>query len=117
MKSIDIENKIIDAIENHKTILIKFKYGLGQELEIEFDPYIYGSDTMQYGFVWGFLPSSGLFYKLIFDFIISVRSTNKKFTVEPDTMYLYAIEEDHRIRVKEMDEPNLRVWARTAPVS
>lgn len=107
----EIEEKIIHAIENHETLLIKMKYGLGNELEVEFDPYIYGSDIMQYGFVWGFLPWNGLMYKIICDFILSVKSTKKKFTVQPYAIYLYAIEEEHRIRVREMNEPELRVYA------
>lgn len=110
MKSTDIEKKIIEAIENHKTILITFKYGLGDDLEIEFDPYIYGSDTMQYGFVWGFLPWSNLFYKLMFDFIISVKTTGKIFKIQSDAIYLYAMEEEHYHTIIEMHEPKGRIY-------
>ncbi|SHG04219.1 hypothetical protein SAMN05444274_1258 [Mariniphaga anaerophila] len=107
----NIDEKIIKAIEDHETLLIKMKYGLGNELEIEFDPYIYGSDTMQYDFVWGFLPWSNLMYKIMIDFIISVSSTKKKFKIQSDAIYLYAIEEEHRQSVKEMYEPEVRVYA------
>ena len=111
MTKLEIEKTILKAIENSQSIKIKFKYGLGNETELLFDPYIYGSDTMQYEFVWGFLPESLLHYRLMADFIISAKLTNTKFEVQSDSMYLYSIEEEHRCRVAGMQEPKLRVYA------
>lgn len=107
----NIDEKIENAIQNHKTILINTKYGLGQELEVEFDPYIIGSDTMQYGFVWGFLPWNNLMYKFILNNLLSVKITDKTFKVQSDVIYLYAIEEEHYYSVTEMYEPEVRVYA------
>ena len=107
----DKEEKITKAIEDHETLLIKMKYGLGNELEVEFDPYIYGSDTMQYRFVWGYLPWSNLYYKLIEDFIISIKKTNKKFEFNSGAMYINSIEEEHYASLKEMYEPRVRVFS------
>jgi hypothetical protein len=106
-----IEEKIIHAIENHETLLIKMKYGLGNELEVEFDPYIYGSDIMQYGFIWGFLPWNRLYYKLMVDFIISIEKTNKKFELNTKAMYINSSEEEFYASLKEMYEPQVRVFS------
>lgn len=111
MNRSEIEKIIIDATENHKTILVKMKHGLGKELEVEFDPYIYGSDTMQYQFIWGFLPWSNQIYKIMFDCIISVKLLDKIFVVQSDALYLFAIEEEHWSCVKEMYEPEIRIYS------
>ena len=107
----DYEQKIIKAIEDHETLLIKMKYGLGNELELEFDPYIYGDDIMQYKFVWGYLPWSKLYYKLMVDFIISIKKTNKKFELNKGAMYINSLEEKHYASLKEMYEPRVRVFS------
>ena len=107
----DNEEKIIAAIENHETLLVKMKYGLGNEFEVEFDPYIFGDDIMQYKFVWGYLPSNKLYYKLIVDFIISIKKTNKKFEFNKGAMYINSFEEEHYASLKEMYEPRVRVFS------
>ena len=111
MKKLEIEKTILKAIENNQTIKIKLKHGLGNEIELLFEPYIYGTDTMQHEFVWGFLPESLFHYRLMADFIISAKLTNTKFEVQFDSIYLYSIEEEHRCRVAGMEEPKLRVYA------
>lgn len=76
-------------------MVVTLKYSGGSELETEMNPYILGEDIMQYEFVWGFLPHSGNYYKLELDKVVSVKDTIKRFKVEPEAVYLYAIEERH----------------------
>jgi hypothetical protein len=106
------QEKIIEtinkAIDNQLTLTIIYKYGLGETVEVNFNPYIYGADTMQYDFVWGFLTHSGLHYKMFIRFIESAKLTTKKFTVESDSIYLYAIEEEHWNRIKEIEQPEMK---------
>ncbi len=92
--------KIIDtidkAIQEKKALILRVKHGLGSTLEdIGFEPYIYGDDTLQYPFVWGYLSHSGLFYKLLLDHIISAKLTEESFSVRPEACYQYALEEEH----------------------
>lgn len=98
-----IENRIKHAIESRTTMLVVLKYSGGMELEAELNPYIFGEDIMQYEFVWGFLPHSGNFYKLELDKIISVKNTIKRFSIEPEAVYLYALEERHTAVVAPWD--------------
>lgn len=43
------------AIKNRLTVKIKIRHKLGEKIEIDFQPYIFGADMMQYDFVWGFI--------------------------------------------------------------
>jgi hypothetical protein len=110
MKHFEIDEIIKRAILDNQTITVKFKHGTGDELELDFDPYIYGDDTMQYGFVWGYLPTNLLFYKFMVDSIISVKLTQQTFIVHSEARYLYSLEEEHWGRVKAIEEPVLHVY-------
>ena len=111
MTKLEIGNTVQMAIENAQSVTIKFKHGVGEELTLPFDPYIYGDDTMQYSFVWGYLPQNNLYYKFMFDIVTSVKLTPDKFSVKDDAVYLYAIEEEHWCRVSGIEEPELRIYA------
>lgn len=95
-----IENRIRHAIASFTTMQVLIKNSHGEEMDIEMDPYIYGADIMQYVFVWGFLPHSRNFYKLELDKIINIKDTLKRFSVEPEAVYLYGIEEEQGAVVK-----------------
>jgi hypothetical protein len=90
-----IKQAIKKAIDSNKTLDLTIKHGVGDTIEISLDPYILGSDTMQYDFVWGYIPFNKLYYKLILDFILSARVSEKKFEVQNDAVYLFALEEEH----------------------
>ncbi|MDN4165038.1 hypothetical protein QWY31_05960 [Cytophagales bacterium LB-30] len=94
-----VNRKTIDelkyAVNNRLTIKVKMKHGLGDNLEIEIDPYIIGSDLMQYDFIWGYISHSRTFYKLMLNFVQSIKLTSKNFKTLPKTVYLYSNEEDH----------------------
>ena len=96
------------AIDNHLTLTVVYKYGLGDTIEVNFNPYIYGSDIMQYEFVWGFLTNNPMHYRMLVDFIVSAKLTTKKFTVESDSIYLYALEEEHWNRIKEFEQTGVK---------
>ena len=106
------QEKIIEtinkAIDNHLTLTVVYKYGLGDTVEVNFNPYIYGSDIMQYEFVWGFLTNNPMHYRMLVDFIVSAKLTTKKFTVESDSIYLYALEEEHWNRIKEFEQTGVK---------
>lgn len=90
-----IKDELKKAIKSRLTVQIKIKHGLGDNMEIDMNPYIVGSDFLQYDFVWGFTPHNRTFYKLTLAFVQSLELTEKKFNIEPGTVYLYAIEEEH----------------------
>ena len=104
----EIVSTIEKAIDNHLTLTVMYKYGFGDPIEVNFNPYIYGSDIMQYDFVWGFLTNNPMHYKMLVDFIVSAKLTTKKFTVESDSIYLYASEEEHWNRIKEIEQPEMK---------
>jgi hypothetical protein len=90
----EFQTSLHEAIKQGKELQIKIKYNLGGDLEVEFQPYIYGSDTMQHEFAWGFLTHSGLYYKFRLTDIISGKFTGATYKVRPDAFYLYSIEEE-----------------------
>jgi hypothetical protein len=59
------EKLIRQAITEKRTLQIK--YGLGQNITIQLNPYIFGSDMMQYDFVWGFIYSPQRHFLQAFD--------------------------------------------------
>jgi hypothetical protein len=99
----NIELKLVHAINTKTKLILTVKYGLGDELTVDFDPYIYGEDIMQYPFVWGFLPHSRNFYKFGLDRIIEAKDTIKRFLIESDAVYLYGLEESHKAVVKGLE--------------
>jgi hypothetical protein len=86
---------IREAIKTQRELLLTVKHGLGDELEVPFQPYIQGQDKMQYEFVWGYLSYSMVFYKLYIENIISAKLTDVTYTVLPNACYQYALEEEH----------------------
>lgn len=90
-----IEEKIKEAVETSKQVNIKMLYGLGNEISIEFQPYIYGQDIMQFSFVWGYIPFNRVFYKIHLDNIKSVQVTEITYTVLPGAIYMWSLEEEH----------------------
>lgn len=91
----DISSLIREAIETSKQIIVKMKYGLGTEITVDFQPYIHGHDIMQFEFTWGYLPFNKVFYKIHLENIISINISEITFTVLPEAIYLWSIEEEH----------------------
>jgi hypothetical protein len=92
------ENELVkNAILKKREIEINFKYGLGNELKIPFHPLILGEDTMQYEFIYAYLPHSNIYYKLFTDFIITIVETRNSFEIPENAEYRNAIEEEHYI--------------------
>lgn len=108
----EIDKVIRQAIETMQTVELKINYGLGDSvIEIDLDPYIFGADIMQYDFVWGFIPSQHLYFRLMYNSIVSAKLTNKKFIVQNDALYLYAMEEEHWSRAKGFDNSDGKIYA------
>ncbi len=89
------EDELIQkAINEKRRLLITVEHGLGNPIEIQFDPYIYGEDTWQRYFVWG-LDSSLHCYKYYLDWIKKVKLEGEHFKVDPNAVYYYSMEEEH----------------------
>jgi hypothetical protein len=95
MQDNNVNDRIRESIITSKQINIKMICGLTNEISIEFQPYIYGQDIMQFDFVWGYIPLNKVFYKIHLDNVASVQVTEITYTVLPDAVYLYSIEEEH----------------------
>ena len=91
----DISSLIREAIETSKQSTLKMKYGLGSEITVDFQPYIHGHDIMQFEFTWGYLPFNKVFYKIHLENIISINISEITYTVLPDAIYLWSLEEEH----------------------
>jgi hypothetical protein len=92
------------GIEDKIELILTAKYGLGDKnLEVPFQPYIYGEDSMQYQFVWGYLSYPMLFYKFHMDNIVSAKLSDTTFTVLPNACYQYAIEEERYAVLPDFD--------------
>ena len=87
------------AINDKKELIINMKYASGHGRDtlddLSFQPYILGDDTMQFGFVWGYLSSNHLYYKILLENIITAKLTSRKFDVKDDACYQYIDEESH----------------------
>lgn len=103
------------AVETTTSVSLIVKYGIGGDIELLLDPYIYGSDILQYNFIWGYLPEQLKYYRLMSDFIISAKLTNKKFKMQSDACYLYSIEEEFWVTINELYEPVVRVYIQGLP--
>ena len=86
---------IYEAIATSKQVRIKFQHGLGKEIQMDFQPYILGSDIFQHDFVWGYLLFPKTFYKFRLSDIVSILLTEITYTVLPDAVYLYMSQEEH----------------------
>ncbi len=111
MTNKQITESINKAIDNMKTMRLTIKSGIGGIIEIDFDPYIYGSDIMQYEFLWGYMPKSKLFYKMRVDSIVEAKTTNDNFIMQNDTLYLFAIEEEHWNHIKPILEKPVKIYS------
>ena len=94
MNTNQLASIIQEAISSKKVLSLTIKHGLGEKIDIEIEPYIYGDDTMQYSFVWGYLSFSRLFYKLRFDSIEKATILKKEFGILPNAVYYYTLEEE-----------------------
>jgi hypothetical protein len=89
------EDELIQkAIREKRRLLLTVEHGLGQVIEIRFDPYIFGQDTWQRYFVWG-LDSSLHCYKYYLDWVKNVKLEGSEFKVDPHAVYYYSIDEEH----------------------
>jgi hypothetical protein len=96
MTSSEISEIIKNAIITGNQILITYKYGIGDNyINQLIHPYILGSDFYQYDFVWAYFPYRMVFYKYQIEKIKSVSLTDISYTVLPEAVYQYAIEEEH----------------------
>ena len=87
--------EIIDkAITNQYRLTLTIVYGLGGNIEVDFDPYIHGDDTLQNTFIFGYLASNRLLYKFRLTDIVSAKLSKEKFTIIPHAWYYYALEEE-----------------------
>lgn len=89
--TIEIINK---SINTQTRLSLKIKHGLGNSIEVDFDPYIYGDDTMQYRFLWGYLVHNRLTYKFRVADIVSAKLTEDKFKIIDYAWYYYSLEEE-----------------------
>jgi hypothetical protein len=90
-----IVETIKSAIQQQKELLLKIKYGLGSELEILLEPYIYGEDIMQYEFVWGCINQNKTFYKVYLNIILEATINEEVFPIVLNAVYLYSTGESH----------------------
>lgn len=88
---------IQSAIQEKKELLLKIKSGEEPEsyLEVFMQPYIYGNDILQYGFVWGYLSHNGVFYKVLTDWIVSAETIEIPYTVQDGSVYDQSPGEEH----------------------
>lgn len=83
------------GIETQTRLELKVIHGLGDSIDLDFDPYIYGDDIMQHGFIWGFLPHNLLIYQFRISDVVSARLSEEKFEVAADVYRYYCLEEEH----------------------
>lgn len=100
METNQIYDTIQRAIDAKMELSFNYKHGIGGEISNVFHAYILGDDTMQYSFVWGYLPDQGLYYKFMLSNIVSAKLLTKKYAVREDACYQYSIEEEHFNRVE-----------------
>lgn len=102
------------AINTQTELLLTVKHGLGGNIDnTSFQPYILGDDTYQFGFVWGYLTHSGLYYKFFLDNISFAKLTTKKYNVREDACYQHSIEEEHYCRSETFDN----IYAQSAQLN
>ncbi|MEO6233327.1 MAG: hypothetical protein ABJB11_18620 [Ferruginibacter sp.] len=110
----NIVETIKDAISQKRELSLTIKYGVGQTIEIDIEPYVYGQDLMQYEFVWGYLPHSMTFYKLLIDHIEQAIITNEEVPVDNEkAMYIYSMGEEHHAIIEGFDNIYLSYVATT----
>jgi hypothetical protein len=93
-----IYNLIKEAINQKRELKMNIKYGLGDNsdsIEVEFQPYVLGSDIFQYSYVWGYLPHDDTYYKFLLNLINSVKASGDTYTVRANPPYPYALGEEH----------------------
>ena len=95
MEKKDVSELIKESIQTCKQVTIKMKSGFGREISISFHPYIYGHDIFQFEFVWGYYPVAHVFYKILTENISSISISEITYTVLPDAIYQYSLEEEH----------------------
>jgi hypothetical protein len=97
-----VDETIKQSIRAAQVIEIEYLYGLQKDdrvsnsfVNVTIHPYIYGLDIYQYTFVWAYIPFVNTFYKFLVDNIRKVTITDITYTVLPEAIYPYALEEEH----------------------
>lgn len=80
---------IQSAIQEKKEVLLKIKSGdePGAFMEVFMQPYIYGSDVLQYNFIWGYLSHNGIFYKVLTDWVVAAETIEIPYAVQQGVVY------------------------------
>lgn len=96
------------AIKTRSKLEMKVMSGSGGAVDVEFDPYIYGSDAMQFSFIWGYLPFNNLIYKFRLSDIIALKLLDKQFTVVDWAVYYYSCDEELWLLAEHLSTPHFR---------
>lgn len=99
-----LHDTIAKAVKARAELILTVTHGLGELLpDTPFQGYLLGADLYQYGFVWGFLPQTGLYYKFMLDRIVTAKATKTKYAVRKDACYQFALEEEQFARLSGFD--------------
>lgn len=109
----DHQDLLIKAAETKTAVDITLDYaGRGNDpITITMHPYMVGDDDLQFSFVWGFVPHTLHFTRVLLHFVEKVKLRKDKFELQPSTVYYYADGEDIWGSVPEMYEKPIRVYS------
>lgn len=96
MTLLDMTNLIQTAINNKNELFLKVKPPSSEKIkEVRFCPYIYGVDSLEFPFMWGYLPQFDTFYKIPLQQIEDAETIRILYTPFPNAKYLKPQGEEH----------------------
>ena len=96
MKNFNLTETIKVAIADKKELNIKLKNtSTATSQEIRFCPYIFGEDSLNFKFIWGYLPEYQIFYSLPIQQIEEAEPIRILYSAFPNAKYLRPQGEKH----------------------
>lgn len=96
MDYLNISELIKVAISDKKELNLKLKTtSNATQQEVRFCPYIYGEDTLNFKFIWGYLPQFQTFYSLPVQQIEAAEPVRVLYSAFPNAKYLKPQGEEH----------------------